>query len=150
MARVLAQSHLFARLEDRDRLIRGVAARSGRELAVESSADEMTHLTFIVRAAAADDCLNHLVEQLGGRLEETAMWRLRQLNDEWDGIGQFTADDWRTIRDALEQLRLSNAAELFGNAVQWRLPAPPPHCRIIPQLLLRAAQRPARCGLQRR
>ncbi|WP_145830883.1 hypothetical protein [Actinoplanes teichomyceticus] len=132
IAEILVRSHAFGSVGERDGLIRAVGARYHRDLPVEPIQHDMTHLRLIVRTCAGADCLALLVDEARIRLAEPSTLRLLQLVDEWDGVQNFTDDEWRTIRDILQQVdiaRVSNINELFRRAVRSRLPAPPAHCR---------------------
>jgi hypothetical protein len=129
MVQVLESSHRFARLPQRHTLITRVSMRRRIELSVPSVDHERTHLQFIVRACAQQQCLADLVEAVKGDLDEQLVWRLRQLNDEWDGSSNFELDRWKVIKGILEQADVSNRSSLF-RAAQPQTP-PPQHCRNV-------------------
>ncbi|BCJ40513.1 hypothetical protein GCM10010168_81530 [Actinoplanes ianthinogenes] len=132
IADILVRSHAFETVPDRERLLHAVSERYHGIPPVEPVHHAMTHLRLIVRTCAGVDCLALLVEQARTRLDGPATLRLLQLADEWDGVQNFSDDEWRTIRDIFQQLdiaRVSNINELFRRAVRSRLPAPPAHCR---------------------
>jgi hypothetical protein len=131
IVQVLERTGRFTDLTAREELVRLVAHQRGVVLGVAPVEHERTHLQFIVRACGARDCLSDLVEALEPyRLPEQVTWRLRQLNDEWDGLANVADPDrWLTIKDILEQVDVSNGLSLF-RAVQWRNP-PPAHCRSV-------------------
>jgi hypothetical protein len=131
IVQVLERTGRFAGLSARTELIRLIARQRSVVLGIEPVAHERTHLLFIVRACGNRDCLSDLVEALDEYgLDEQVMWRLRQLNDEWDGLANVADPDrWLTIKDILEQVDVSNGISLF-RAVQWRSP-PPAHCRSV-------------------
>jgi hypothetical protein len=120
------------RFDDPDRrlaVIDEVAQRTRRRLSVPQSPDERLHLHLIVRECAGRECLSDLLETISDDVDKWTAWRLRQLNDEWDGIEHFTDPVWLEIKDTLEQVDVSNGTALF-NAVQWRNPRPV-HCRNV-------------------
>lgn len=129
IVQVLERSHRFVGLPQRHTLIEQVSHRRRADLPVEQVDHERTHLLFIVRACCHTDCLADLVDVVDRDLDEQARWRLRQLNDEWDGIGHFSDHQWWIIKETLEQVDVSNGSALF-RAVQRRNP-PPVHCRNV-------------------
>ena len=120
------------RLDDLDRrldVVAEVAQRFPHRLSVAQSPDQRTHLHMIVHECAYRGCLSDLVDVLCDDVDKWTSWRLRQLNDEWDGIEHFSDQGWLTIKETLEQVDVSNGTALF-NAVQWRNPKPV-HCRNV-------------------
>jgi hypothetical protein len=126
---VLERSGRFADPARRQELIEQLAQRRGAPLIVPPVPHERTHLLFIVRECTRVECLTDLLTVIDTELGEWAIWRLRQLIDEWEGIVHFPDPLWLTIKETLEQVDVSNGTALF-RAVQWRNP-PPVHCRNV-------------------
>jgi hypothetical protein len=129
VVQVLERSGWFDDLDRRLAVIKEVAQRTRHHLQVPQSPDERLHLHMIIRECAHRGCLSDLVDTVCDDMDKWTTWRLRQLNDEWDGIEHFTDPVWQFIKDTLEQVDVSNSTALF-NAVQWRSPKPA-HCRNV-------------------
>ena len=126
---VLERSGRFTEFPSRLSLVERVSIRRGVNIAVAPVDHERSHLNFLVRACAAEECLGDLTAEAGRDLDEQALWRLRQLNDEWDGIAHFSDRDWLAIKETLFQVDVSNGKALF-HAVRRSNP-PPVHCRSV-------------------
>src|SRR3954471_14458954 len=94
---VLERSGRFAAPARRQELIEQLAQRRGAPLIVPPVPHERTHLLFIVRECTRVECLTDLLTVIDTELGEWAIWRLRQLIDEWEGIVHFPDPLWLTI-----------------------------------------------------
>lgn len=54
--------------------------------------------------------------------------QLRRLQDEWEAVDVLTADDWGSLRQALENLQPPNLTVLCQRATEHRLAGSPPWC----------------------
>ncbi|MET8149996.1 hypothetical protein ACIBSW_11400 [Actinoplanes sp. NPDC049668] len=129
IVQVLQRSGRFSDQDRRHAIVREVAQRTRRRMDVAQSPDERLHLLMIIRECARRGCLSDLLDCVCDDVDRWTVWRLRQLNDEWDGIEHFTDRVWLAIKDTLEQVDVSNGTTLF-NTAQWRNPKPP-HCRNV-------------------
>ncbi len=125
----LDNSGRFADARGRFALINDISRRRLIRLMEDGereSEEGRAHLELIVRRCAFRDCLKDLLAVVGDQLSADLIYRLRQLNDEWDGIDQFSDSDWWLIEEILKREPVGNCGELF-RAVQLHEP-PPAHC----------------------
>lgn len=126
---VLAGSGRFAGTRERYALINEISRRRRIRLLGDGEGeteDGRAHLELIVHRCAFRDCLKDLLAVVSEPLSADLRYRLRQLNDEWDGIDHFSDLNWWLIEEVLHQEPVGNCGELF-RAVQLHEP-PPAHC----------------------